>query len=93
MERDNLDIREMLSGVPGSYEDFVRFTSHWMEEDSEFKDEIIGFIYENPEADSSDVLELVCDYLGFGEPLEIVDDEEEFSEDVQAAAPAFATVG
>ncbi len=87
------ELIRMLEAVPDSYEDFVNCTAQWMLRDEGIQNAILEKMKAEPNATTSDILEvLFFDCLKL-EPLEIVDDEEECSEDVQAAAPAFATVG
>ena len=70
-----MDIRKRLYAVPRSYEDFVNYTAAYMERDDALSETLFGFMDSNPDANSGDVLEVLVNYLGLGEPLEIVDDE------------------
>ena len=74
---DQMDIRERLRSVIGSYEDFVDYTAVRMEKDEELKNKVIDYMDSNPNAGTGSILEVVINHLGIGEPLEIVDDEEE----------------
>ena len=70
-------IRDILWAVPKSYEDFVNSTADCMEKDERLKEVIMGLLRTNPESDSSDVLEVLCNYYGFNKPLELVDDDDD----------------
>lgn len=72
-----MDIRDRLRAVPRSYEDFVNYTFRRIEENDSLRDAVIERLNSDPEANSSDILELVVNFLGLGEPLEIVDVDDE----------------
>ena len=72
-----MDIRKRLRTVPRSYDDFVNYTAERMEENDKLRDVVIDHINSNPNANSSDILEVVMNFLGLGDPLEIINDDEE----------------
>ena len=72
-----MDIRERLRAVPRSYEDFVNYTAERMEENAGLRDAVVEQMDSNPDANSSDILQVVVDFLGLSKPLEIVDDKED----------------
>ena len=74
-EVKDMSIRERLQLVPRSYDDFVNYTARYMDQNDELKSIILEFIETHPEANSGEVLEVLVDFLGLGEPLEIVDDD------------------
>ncbi len=74
---ESMDYRKMLRAIPRSYEDFVNSTADWMEQDISIRDAILNLLNSHPESTPSDVLEVLCECLGIGEPLELVEDEEE----------------
>jgi hypothetical protein len=43
---------------------------------------IIDQLNDNPNSTTSDILKVLCDYLGIGDPIELVDDEDESVFDV-----------
>lgn len=57
---------------------FVNCTVRWMVKDGKIQSAILTQLHNNPESDTSDILEVLCDCLGLGEPLEIVDDDGDF---------------
>ena len=73
-------MKEILCAVPGSYDDFVRYVLECIEEDNKIKEVVLDCLRKNTTANSSDVLEAIVDYLGIGEPLEIIPDEELITE-------------
>ncbi len=72
-----MDIKEMLSALPHSYDDFVTDTIAWMEQDENIKNAVLHQLSVNPASAPSDILKIVCEHLGMTEPLEIVDDVKE----------------
>ena len=75
MSREELKI--LMENIPDSYDDFVNCTVRWMIKDGRIQKAILTQLRDKPESDTSDVLEVLCDCLGLGEPLELVDDDEE----------------
>lgn len=78
------ELKILLEGVKDSYYDFVRGMMSEAEEYPERINEIITYIKENPEADTSDILGWTLETLD-GIDLEspesiVVDDEEEEEE-------------
>ncbi len=77
---------ELLKNVPDSYEDFVNCLTRWMDRDPEIKNRILDQLNSNPDSSTSEILKILCDYLGIGEPLELLDDDSPVSvEDIQEA--------
>ena len=74
-----MEIRALLRAIPKSYDDFVDSTADWMERDPEIKRAILNQLKLYPESTPSDVLKVLWQYLGIGEPLKLVDDEEELA--------------
>jgi hypothetical protein len=74
-----MEIRALLRAIPRSYDDFVDSTADWMERDPEIKRAILNQLKLYPESTPSDVLKVLWQYLGIGEPLKLVDDEEELA--------------
>ena len=86
---DRESIREMLMAVPGSYDDFVEDTVGWMESREDIRDAIINQLRVKPLSDTDDLTKILWEYLGIGEPLELIDDEyEDESQYVNTAARA-----
>ena len=69
--------RELMQNVPDSYSDFVDSMCRWMERDGNIRKLIMEQQEKKPDSDTQDLMGILWDYLGIGEPLEIVDDEEE----------------
>lgn len=80
-----------MENVPDSYDDFVDCTVRWMVKDGKIKTAILAQLRDNPKSNTSDVLEVLCDCLGIGESLELVDDEDE-GEDIVVSASDTAGV-
>ena len=74
---DDGSVRDILRAVPGSYDDLVDSTSECMSQDAKLKSMILNLIRIRPEVDSSGVLKALCDFYGFNNPLELVDDGDE----------------
>ena len=66
---------EILKNVPDSYDDFVNSIIRWMNRDANIRTKILDQLSVNPESTTSDILKVLCDHLGIGEPLELVDDD------------------
>lgn len=86
---DDVSIRDILSAVPGSYDDFVNSTAECMNQDEGLKNLIVKLLINEPESNSSDILKVMCNYYGFNRPLELVDDDDE--DDFYAGAVETAT--
>lgn len=71
------ELRNLMENIPDIYDDFVNSTIRWMEKDGKIESAIITQLRNNPKSDTSDILEVLCECLGIGEPLELVDDEED----------------
>ncbi len=66
---------EMLKNVPDSYDSFVSCLNRWMSRDENIRKKILDQLRTNPNSTTSDLLKVLCEYLGIGEPLELVDDD------------------
>ena len=84
------ELKILMENIPDSYDDFVNCTVRWMFKDGKIQKAILTQLRDKPESDTSDVLEVLCDCLGLGEPLEIVDDDDE-EEDFYVGAIETAT--
>lgn len=84
------ELKILMENIPDSYDDFVNCTVRWMVKDGKIQKAILTQLRDKPESDTSDVLEVLCDCLGLGEPLEIVDDDDE-GEDFYVGAIETAT--
>ena len=71
-----MNIREKLKAIPGSYEDFVNSTARWMEQDNEIRTAIMNQFEVKPDSTYSDIMSILCEHLGIGEPIELVDEDE-----------------
>ena len=72
-----MDLQERLSSLPGSYDDFVRFTMECMDRDVMIRNSVMSRLLDVPDSDANDITQVLCDCLGIGEPLELIDDEDE----------------
>ena len=70
-----MDYRDLMMAISDSYDDFVDVMSGWMERDASIRDAVLEQLRTKPNSNSSDILEVLCECLGIGEPLELVDDE------------------
>ena len=66
--------KDMLRDIPGSYDDFVNSTAHWMEKDEKIRNAIMVRLENYPDSNEQDIMMVLCDCLGIGEPLELIDD-------------------
>ena len=71
------EIIDLLQTIPGSYPDFVNDTTDWMEKDDEIRSAILEQIAANPASDTDDITLVLWKCLGIGNPIEIVDDNEQ----------------
>ena len=71
-----MNIKERLKAIPGSYEDFVNSTARWMEQDDEIRTAILRQFEMKPNSSYSDIMNILCEYLGIGESVELVDEDE-----------------
>ncbi|MBQ8945336.1 MAG: hypothetical protein IJ058_14455 [Lachnospiraceae bacterium] len=93
MTVDMIDMREKLASLPYSYDDFVRFTMECIEQEDGVKEVIDNQFRIKPDSDTNDITKVVVEFLGLGEPLEIVDDDEIDDEEemlVGASSRSFA---
>ncbi len=77
---DEMNMKEKLAALPYSYDDFVRFTMQCIEREDGIKEAIERQFQAKPDSDTNDITKVVVDFLGLGESLELVDDEEVFSD-------------
>ncbi len=75
-----MNMKEKLAALPYSYDDFVRFTMQCIEREDGIKEAIERQFQAKPDSDTNDITKVVVDFLGLGESLELVDDEEVFSD-------------
>ena len=73
---DMKDIRERLALLPYTYADFVGFTMRCIEQEDGVKDAIDNQFRVKQDSDTNDITRVVVNFLGLGEPLKIIDDEE-----------------
>ena len=71
------ELRVLMENIPDSYDDFVNCTVRWMVRDGKIENAILTQLRDNPKSYTSDILEVLCGCLGIGEPLELVDDDDE----------------
>ena len=71
------ELRNLMENIPDSYDDFVNCTVRWMIKDGKIQSAILTQLRNNPKSETSDILEVLCDCLGIGEPLELVDEDED----------------
>ena len=84
-----MDMREKLASLPYSYDDFVRFTMRCIEQEEGAKEAIDKQFQVKPDSDTNDITKVLVDFLGLGEPLDLVDDDDE--DDFYAGAIETAT--
>ncbi len=72
---DEMNMKEKLASLPYSYDDFVRFTMQCIEREDGVKEAIDRQFQVKPDSDTNDITKVVVDFLGLGEPLELVDDD------------------
>lgn len=73
------ELKVLLENVSDSYYDFVRAMLQSAKEHYDRIDEIIAYIKDNPEADTSDILGWVSetfDGINFDNPVSIVDEDD-----------------
>ena len=85
-----MNMKERLASLPYSYDDFVRFTMQCIEREDGVKEAIDRQFQVKPDSDTNDITKVVVVFLGLGEPLEIVDDDDE--DDFYAGAVETATM-
>lgn len=61
------DFKTILENVPRSYADFVGYMIFSTKDDDELRDDIIGFIKDNPDATSSDVIKYLREIVEYEE--------------------------
>ena len=89
--KNDTNIKDILSAVPGSYDDFVNSTAECMGQDEGLKNLIVKLLINEPDSNSSDILKVMCNYYGFNRPLELVDDNDDEEEDFYVGAIETAT--
>ena len=73
---DHMSDRELMQNVPDSYSDFVDSMCRWMERDDNIRKLVMEQLRINPDSDTQDLMGILWDYLGIGEPTELVDEDE-----------------
>ena len=68
--------RELMQNVPDSYSDFVDSMCRWMKRDDNIRKLIMEQLERKPDSNTQDLMEILWDYLGIGEPVELVDEDE-----------------
>ena len=68
--------RELMQNVPDSYSDFVDCMCRWMERDDNIRKLIKEQLDRKPDSNTQDLMEILWDYLGIGEPVKLVDEDE-----------------
>lgn len=71
-----MNIRKKLEAIPGSYDDFVNSTERWMEQDDQIKNSILKQFETDPDSSYADIMNILCERLGIGEPVELVDEDQ-----------------
>ena len=69
-----MNYREQLNNIPGSYDDFVNSVVRWSEKDNDIKNTITQHLKSNPDTTTSEVLGIIWDKAGIGEPLPFEDE-------------------
>ena len=72
-----MNMKERLASLPYSYDDFVRFTLQCIEQDDGIKEAIDNQFRIKPDSDTNDITRVVVGYLGLGDPLDLVDGDDE----------------
>ena len=72
-----MNMKERLASLPYSYDDFVSFTMQCIEREDGVKEAIDRQFQVKPDSDTNDITKVVVDFLGLGEPFELVDDDDE----------------
>ncbi len=68
---------ELMRNIPDSYDDFVNSMTRWMGRDKNIRTKVLDQLDKKPNSTTSDILKVLCDCLGIGDPIELVDDEDE----------------
>ena len=68
---------ELMKNIPDSYDDFVNSMTRWMGRDKNIRTKVLDQLNEKPDSTTSDILKVLCDCLGIGDPIELVDDEDD----------------
>ena len=68
---------ELMRNIPDSYDDFVNSMTQWMGRDKNIRTKVLDQLDKKPNSTTSDILKVLCDCLGIGDPIELVDDEDE----------------
>ena len=67
---------KLLQNVPDSYSDFENCMYRWMNRDENFKISILEQLQKKPDSDTQDLMKILWDYLGIGDPVELVGEDE-----------------
>lgn len=68
---------ELMRNIPDSYDDFINSMTRWMGRDKNIRTKVLDQLDKKPNSTTSDILKVLCDCLGIGDPIELVDDEDE----------------
>ena len=71
-----MNTKDRLRAIPGSYDDFVNSTARWMENDEKIRTTILEQLDTNPNSTTHDIMTILCNALGIGEPIELVDEDQ-----------------
>ena len=61
------ELTELLNNIDGSYSDFVNAIVHYTAKNDSRLERVLGFIKDNPNANSSDVVRFVSEQPDFAE--------------------------
>ena len=88
MEINNSTEQKLMQKVPDSYSDFVDCMCRWMKRDSKIRSLILEQLRVKPDSDTQDLMRILWGYLGIGEAVELVDEDEYESGFEEVCAPA-----
>ena len=71
-----MNMREKLASLSYRYDDFVRFAMQCIEMEKGVEEAIWEQFRIKPDSDTNDITKLLCEHLGIGEPVELVDEDE-----------------
>lgn len=58
------ELKELLTSVPDSYEDFVGAMLSYLKDDEENREKVIAYIKDNPDKKTDDILEYMDELWG-----------------------------
>ena len=76
MEVSDMTDRELMQRIPDSYSDFVDSMCQWMNRDGRIRSLVMEQLHRKPDSDTQDLMGILWDYLGIGDPVEYVDEDE-----------------